>query len=83
MQGKEIGIAISTYGSKLSYTEGGSNLFTIEDLTKPIQSICNFINARFLPPFSLSDISNVTDEELEQSKHDYVKYIRSSQTATV
>lgn len=83
MQGKEIGLAISTYGSKESYQEGGANLFTIEELTKPMASTCNFISARFLPPFSLNDISNVTDEELEQSKIDYVKYITSAHTATV
>ncbi|WP_312029480.1 NAD(P)H-dependent oxidoreductase [Paenibacillus sedimenti] len=39
MHGKEIGLAISTYGSKESYQEGGANLFTIDELTKPIASI--------------------------------------------
>lgn len=83
MQGKEIGIAISTYGSKESYQVGGANRFTIEELVKPIDAISHYISARFLPPFSLTDVSNVTDEELEKSAIDYVTYIKSAQTASV
>lgn len=63
MQGKEIGIAISTYGSEESYQLGGVNRFTIEELLKPIDAICHYIGARFIPPFILSDVSNVTDED--------------------
>ncbi|MBB3109582.1 putative NADPH-quinone reductase [Paenibacillus phyllosphaerae] len=83
MQGKEIGIAISTYGSEESYQLGGANRFTIEELLKPIDAICHYIGARFIPPFTLSDVSNVTDEELEKSKIDYVRYITSVQTTSV
>jgi putative NADPH-quinone reductase len=83
MQGKEIGIAISTYGSKESYQPDGANRFTIAELTKPMDATSHYIGARFLPPFALSDVSNVTDDELEQSKANYVKYITSVQTAAV
>lgn len=83
MQGKEIGVAISTYGSEESYHPKGANRFSIEELTYPMSATSNYIGARFMPIFSLSDVSNVTEEELEQSKTNYVKYITSVHTASV
>ncbi|WP_159881566.1 NAD(P)H-dependent oxidoreductase [Paenibacillus puerhi] len=77
MQGKEIGAAISTYGSTASYQPGGANRFTIEEILRPIEALSHFISATYLPPFSFSDVSNVTDEQLEQSIIDYVNHIRS------
>lgn len=76
-QGKEIGVAISTYGSTESYQPGGANRFTIEEIVRPIEALSHFISATYLPPFALSDVSNVTDEQLEQSIIDYVNHIRS------
>ncbi|WP_078410094.1 NAD(P)H-dependent oxidoreductase [Priestia abyssalis] len=80
MKGKEIGVAISTYGAAESYQRGGANRFTIEEIVRPIEALCHFISASYLSPFALSDVSNVTDEQLEQSKFDYVNYIRSIMT---
>ena len=80
MKGKEIGVAISTYGSAESYQRGGANRFTIEEIVRPIEALCHFISASYLSPFALSDVSNVTDEQLEQSKVDYMNYISSVMT---
>ena len=77
LQGKEIGVAISTYGSAESYLPGGANRFTIEEIVRPIEALSHFISATYLPPFALSDVSNVTDEQLEQSIIDYVNHITS------
>jgi putative NADPH-quinone reductase len=83
MQGKEIGIAISTYGSKESYQTDGANCFTIAELIQPMEATSNFIGARFLPPFALNDVSNITDEELDQSRIEYIEYIKTVQTTSL
>lgn len=82
MQGKEIGVAISTYGSAESYQPDGANRFTLREIVRPIEALSYFISASYLPPFALSDISNVTDEQLEQSKIDYVNHITSVMSVT-
>jgi len=77
LQGKEIGVAISTYGSAESYQPGGTNRFTIREIMRPVEALTHFISASYLPPFSLSDVSNVSEEQLEQSKIDYLYHITS------
>ncbi|NBD27288.1 NAD(P)H-dependent oxidoreductase [Paenibacillus glycinis] len=78
MVDKEVGAAISTYGSTESYQRGGSNLFTLTELLSPFRSLVNFIGADYLPHFALSDVSNVTDEQLAQSKRDYVRHVTTA-----
>ncbi|GKU80006.1 NAD(P)H-dependent oxidoreductase [Paenibacillus sp. L3-i20] len=74
LHGKSIGVAISTHGTTESYQPGGSNLYTIQDIVKPVEVLVNFVNASYLPPFSLHNSSHISDEQLEQSKQDYVKH---------
>ncbi|SFE44019.1 Putative NADPH-quinone reductase (modulator of drug activity B) [Paenibacillus algorifonticola] len=75
MQGKEIGVAISTGGSLQSYEPEGANRFTIRELMRPVEALAHFIGASYLPPFTLGDIFHVTEEQLEQSKMAYVNHI--------
>jgi putative NADPH-quinone reductase len=75
--GKEIGVAISTYGTEESYQATGSNRFTLQELLRPIEALTQFINASYLPHFSLNDTSNVTDERLAQSSIDYIHHIKN------
>ncbi|CAG7608513.1 General stress protein 14 [Paenibacillus solanacearum] len=75
--GKEIGVAVSTYGSEASYQPSGSNRFTLQEILRPIEATAHFISASYLPHFSLSDVSNLTDERLVQSRKDYIRYIKN------
>ncbi|MFC5649956.1 NAD(P)H-dependent oxidoreductase [Paenibacillus solisilvae] len=74
-----MGAAVSTYGAAETYQPDGSNRFTLREYLRPIEGMANFVNASYLPPFSLSDVGNVTDEQLEQSKSDYVWHIDNAQ----
>ncbi|SDX50026.1 NAD(P)H-dependent oxidoreductase [Paenibacillus sp. CF384] len=77
--GKEIGAAISTYGSEASYQHDGSNKYTLEEILRPIDALAGFIGAKYLPHFALSDVSNLTDERLAQSTVDYIRHIKTVQ----
>jgi putative NADPH-quinone reductase len=80
---KEIGVAISTYGTKESYQATGSNRLTLEEILSPIQALARFISATYLPHFSLNDTSDVTVERLAQSSIDYVQHIKTVKPAVV
>lgn len=75
LQGKQIGAAISTYGTAESYRPSGSNRFTIEELLRPLEALARYVGADYLPPYSLHDASNVTEEQLEQSRLQYLQYV--------
>jgi putative NADPH-quinone reductase len=75
LQGKEIGAAVSTYGTAASYSPAGANRFTIGELLRPLEALARYINADYLPPFSLHDVSNVTESQLEQSQTNYLRYV--------
>ncbi|NBD23723.1 NAD(P)H-dependent oxidoreductase [Paenibacillus glycinis] len=76
--GKEIGVAISTYGTEESYQAGGSN-GPLDEILRPIQALARFISAKYLPHFALNDTSNVTPERLAKSSADYVQYLKTVQ----
>ncbi|SFJ36902.1 Putative NADPH-quinone reductase (modulator of drug activity B) [Paenibacillus sp. UNC496MF] len=73
--GKEIGVAISTYGTEASYQSTGFNRFTLQEILRPVEALAHFISADYLPHFALNDTSNLTDERLAQSKKDYIQHI--------
>ncbi|WP_261300615.1 NAD(P)H-dependent oxidoreductase [Paenibacillus andongensis] len=81
--GKEIGVAISAYGTEESYQANGSNRFTMEEILRPIQALTRFISAIYLPHFVLNDTSDVTDERLTQSSIDFVNHIKTVRSAEV
>jgi putative NADPH-quinone reductase len=77
MKGKEIGVAVSTYGSTESYQPTGFNRFTIDELLRPVQALANFIDARYIPHFAINDTSNVTDDRLRISQEAYIRYVNA------
>jgi putative NADPH-quinone reductase len=81
--GKEIGVAISTYGTEESYQANGFNMFTLEEILRPIETLAHFISASYLPHFSLSDTSNVTNERLAQSSLDYIHHLKTVKAVVV
>ncbi|SFD76342.1 Putative NADPH-quinone reductase (modulator of drug activity B) [Paenibacillus catalpae] len=76
-KGKEIGVAVSTYGSEESYQRAGFNRFTVQEILRPIEATAHFISASYLPHFTLNDVSNLSDERLAQSRIDYVHYLKT------
>ncbi|MGO4271355.1 NAD(P)H-dependent oxidoreductase, partial [Paenibacillus sp. TAF58] len=81
--GKEIGVAISTYGTEESYQATGFNRFTLREILRPIEALAHFISASYLPHFSLNDTSIVTDERLAQSSIDYLNHIKTVKPVVV
>lgn len=81
--GKEIGVAISTYGTEESYQATGFNRFTLREILRPIEALAHFISASYLPHFSLNDTSIVTDERLAQSSIDYINHIKTVKPVVV
>ncbi|QGQ97709.1 flavodoxin family protein [Paenibacillus psychroresistens] len=81
--GKELGVAISTYGTEDSYQANGFNRFTLEEILRPIEALAHFISAAYLPHFSLSDTSNVTNERLAQSSLDYIHHLKTVKPVVV
>ncbi|WML60838.1 NAD(P)H-dependent oxidoreductase [Neobacillus sp. PS2-9] len=75
LHGKELGLAISTFGPADSYQPTGYNHFTMETLTTPLQQTSNLIGTRFMPLFVLNGVAYVTDEQLAQSAKEYVEYV--------
>lgn len=81
LQGKEIGAAISTYGTAQAYQPDGSNKFTLEQLLTPIAALSNYVSASYVGHYALSDVGNVTDEQLEESKKAYVNFLQKAKLA--
>lgn len=81
--GKEIGVAISTYGTEASYQPTGANRFTLQEILRPVEALAEFISAKYLPLFALNDTSNVTEERLAKSSKDYVHHIKTVKPASV
>jgi putative NADPH-quinone reductase len=75
--GKEIGVAISTFGTAESYQATGFNRFTLQEILRPIEALAHFISASYLPHFSLNDTTDVTEERLVKSSLDYVQHIKT------
>lgn len=75
LHGKELGLAISTFGPETSYQTTGYNHFTMETLTTPLQQTSNLIGTKFLPLFVLNGVMHVSDEELAQNAREYIQYV--------
>ncbi|MDP4169685.1 MAG: NAD(P)H-dependent oxidoreductase [Bacillota bacterium] len=76
LHGKELGLAISTFGPKDSYQPTGYNHFTMETLTTPLQQTSNLIGTKFMPLFVLNGVMHVSDEELAESAKAYVEFVQ-------
>ncbi|NEW07500.1 NAD(P)H-dependent oxidoreductase [Paenibacillus sp. SYP-B3998] len=73
-RGKDLLIAISTGSPETAYAPGGRNHYTLAELLRPFQATSNLIGAHYLTPFSVDGVHQYTDEQLEQSAKEYVRY---------
>lgn len=76
---KEIGIAISTAGTAAAYQPGGSNLFTVRDIAKPMEALANYVSARYLPPFAIHNARHITEDQIPAIQAAYASHLASVQ----
>ncbi|NCT39796.1 NAD(P)H-dependent oxidoreductase [Bacillus sp. EB93] len=75
LNGKELVLAISIGGSEQSYRAGGSNHYTISELTRPIQATANLTGMHFLSHFVKYGAVVAEQEVINKSAESYVKHI--------
>jgi putative NADPH-quinone reductase len=75
LEGKEFGIAISTFTPEAAYRHDGSVGHTIEELTWPFEATARRVGGIFLPPFVLNGVAHVSDRELKASAAAYLRYL--------
>ncbi|PGM50889.1 NAD(P)H-dependent oxidoreductase [Bacillus sp. AFS053548] len=83
LHGKELGLAISTFGPVDSYEPTGYNNFTMETLTTPLQQTSNLIGTKFMPLFVLNGVAHVSEEELLENAKAYVKHVTQPKLETI
>ncbi len=76
LEGKEVGVAVSTGGPALAYQAGAQNQFTLSELLRPLQMTAQYTRAKYLPVFAMQGaLYNPTEEELQSNAHAYVKHV--------
>jgi len=61
LQGKELMLAISTGGKAESFSRGGNNYFTMDELLFPMQTMARRCNMVYRPPLVLHGSYELTD----------------------
>ncbi|MEI2405719.1 NAD(P)H-dependent oxidoreductase [Niallia taxi] len=74
---KELLIAVTTGVDEVGYSPNGSVKYTIPELLRPFQATSNLIGTRYLTPFVVDGVMQLSDEELEQRAKDYAEYALS------
>ncbi|MEC0124444.1 NAD(P)H-dependent oxidoreductase [Paenibacillus pabuli] len=76
LHGKKLGLAMSIGDKKENYTREGSVSFSVDEVITPFKASINHVGAVALPYFAVFGASfQVTNEEINQSAHDYIRYI--------
>jgi glutathione-regulated potassium-efflux system ancillary protein KefG len=82
LEGKEFGIAISTFTTHANYQHEGSVGHTIEELTWPFEATVRRVGGIFLSPFVLNGVARVNDDELVASGASYLRYLAAPRGLT-
>ncbi|PNQ81511.1 NAD(P)H-dependent oxidoreductase [Paenibacillus sp. F4] len=76
LKGKKLGIAVSIGDKKENYLPTGSVSFTVDEVITPFKASTVHVGAISLPYFAVFGASfQASDEEINQSAKDYIKYI--------
>ncbi|GGA29020.1 NAD(P)H-dependent oxidoreductase [Paenibacillus physcomitrellae] len=75
LEGKELRLAISTGGVRDAYQAGGFHQYSYSELLKPFQAAANRVKMSYMPPFVISGVRNVTDEQLEKLADEYAAFV--------
>ncbi|WP_350338877.1 NAD(P)H-dependent oxidoreductase [Paenibacillus sp. UMB7766-LJ446] len=67
-----------------NYTRDGSVSFTVEEVVTPFKASINHVGAIALPYFAVFGASfQATDEEINQSAQEYIRYIHKYQSELI
>ncbi|MDG5788538.1 NAD(P)H-dependent oxidoreductase [Evansella sp. AB-P1] len=80
LEGKELGIAISSNAHPHDYRYDGQHRFTIEQIMTPIYATSSIVRTKTLPIFNTFTELVETEESLKKHGEAYVEYIRSPYT---
>jgi putative NADPH-quinone reductase len=76
LEGKEIGVAVSTGGPAHAYQAGAQNQYTLSEVLRPLQMTAQFTRARYLPVFAMQGaLYEPTEEELRSNAQAYVRHV--------
>lgn len=76
LEGKAIGVAVSTGGKADAYRAGAQNAWTIDELLRPIQGIARFVRAEYLPVFTLQGAMwGLSDDQIAASAAAYADWL--------
>ena len=76
LKGKKFGIAMSIGDKKDNYLQSGSVTFTVDEVIVPFKATAVHVGAISMPYFAIFGASyQASDEEINQSAKDYIKYI--------
>ena len=79
LEGKEIGVAVSTGGPAHAYQAGAQNQYTLSELLRPLQMTAQYTRAKYLPVFSMQGaLYNPTEEEVKSNAQAYVEHVLSA-----
>lgn len=83
LNGKELLIAISSGGTQSMYQAGSFHNYSYSELLRPFQQTANLTGMIYRPPFVVSGIREVSDDQLEQYAADYAVYAEGSPVFSV
>ncbi|CAH1220291.1 General stress protein 14 [Paenibacillus auburnensis] len=83
LHGKELMLAVSSGSPDYMYQAGGVHNFSYSELLRPFQQTANRLGMAYLPPYIVSGIREVTDDQLEQYADGYITYVRSAAPAAM
>lgn len=75
LRGKEFGLVVTVGMMEKAYQAGGSEQYTLSELLRPFQAIANHFKMVFLPIFTISKFSYMTEKEYKKLLIDYRKYL--------
>ncbi|GEL15191.1 NAD(P)H-dependent oxidoreductase [Pediococcus cellicola] len=75
LQGKELGIVVSTGDAKQGFSAGGSENYTLSELLKPYQALALKAGMKYLSPFSIFQFAYLTEPEKQRLLVNYQQYV--------
>jgi putative NADPH-quinone reductase len=78
LEGKQLGIAVSTWSRGADYRKDGRYGRTMEELTSPFEVTAFRLGMQYLPGFFLAGVDEVDDQALLANASAYVGYVLGS-----
>ncbi len=75
LEGKELGIVLTTGVAEKEYQAGGKEEYTISEFLRPYQRIANKFHMTYLPPFVLAQFMYLSQEKRWEKLIAYQQYL--------